>query len=375
MRIPRYYDNLENYLTPNKALLIFGPRQVGKTTLLNEFLKNTNLKYKLENGDNIKVQDVLSSEDFDRIKEFVEGYELVAIDEAQKIKNIGTGLKIIVDQVPGIKVIATGSSSFELLGQTGEPLAGRKTTIKLLPVAQLELKKLYNNYELKDRLPEYLIFGGYPAVVAETTKNKKIDLLDEIVESYLLKDILEFEKVKGSRTIFNLLKLLAFQIGSEVSLRELAQDLNIDYKTVNRYLDILEQSFIIYPLTGFSRNLRSEINKKNKYYFYDNGIRNAIISNFNDLSSRDDIGQLWENFLFMERLKKREYNHIYANAYFWRTWEKQEIDLIEEEGSKLHAYEFKWSKDKVKVPSKWSETYKDSTFEVITKDNYLDFVL
>ena len=375
MRIPRYYDNLENYLTPNKALLIFGPRQVGKTTLLNDFLKNTNMKYKLENGDNIKVQDVLGSEDFDRIKEFVEGYELVAIDEAQKIKNIGTGLKIIVDQVPGVKVIATGSSSFELLGQTGEPLTGRKTTIKLFPVAQLELKKLYNNYELKDHLSEYLIFGGYPSVVTETSKNKKVEILNEIVESYLLKDILEFEKVKGSKTIFNLLKLLAFQIGSEVSLSELAQDIGADHKTVGRYLDILEQSFIIYPLTGFSRNLRSEITKKNKYYFYDNGIRNAIISNFNDLSLRDDVGKLWENFLFMERLKKREYNHIYANAYFWRTWEKQEIDLIEEEGGKLHAYEFKWKKDKVKIPSKWNEAYRDSTFDVITKDNYLDFVL
>ena len=375
MRIPRYYDNLENYLTLNKALLIFGPRQVGKTAVLNDFLKNTNLKYKLENGDNIKVQDVLSSEDFDRIKEFVEGYELIAIDEAQKIKNIGTGLKIIVDQVPGIKVIATGSSSFELLGQTGEPLTGRKTTIKLFPVAQLELKKLYNKYELKDHLSEYLIFGGYPSVVTEMAKNKKIEILNEIVESYLLKDILEFEKVKGSKTIFNLLKLLAFQIGSEVSLSELAQDIGTDHKTVGRYLDILEQSFIIYPLTGFSRNLRSEITKKNKYYFYDNGIRNAIISNFNDLSLRDDVGKLWENFLFMERLKKREYNHIYANAYFWRTWEKQEIDLIEEEGWKLHAYEFKWKKDKVKVPSKWNETYRDSTFDVITKDNYLDFVL
>ncbi len=375
MRIPRYYDNLENYLTSNKALLIFGPRQVGKTTLLNDFLKNTNLKYKLENGDNIKVQDVLGSGDFDRIKEFVEGYELVAIDEAQKIKNIGTGLKIIVDQVPGIKVIATGSSFFEILGQTGEPLTGRKTVIKLFPVAQLELKKLYNKYELKDHLSEYLIFGGYPSVVTETAKNKKIEILNEIVESYLLKDILEFEKVKGSKTIFNLLKLLAFQIGSEVSLSELAQDIGTDHKTVGRYLDILEQSFIIYPLTGFSRNLRSEITKKNKYYFYDNGIRNAIISNFNDLSLRDDVGKLWENFLFMERLKKREYNHIYANAYFWRTWEKQEIDLIEEEGWKLHAYEFKWKKDKVKVPSKWNETYRDSTFDVITKDNYLDFVL
>jgi len=291
---------------------------------------------------------VLGSGDFDRIKEFVEGYELVAIDEAQKIKNIGTGLKIIVDQVPGIKVIATGSSFFEILGQTGEPLTGRKTVTKLFPVAQLELKKLYNKYELKDHLSEYLIFGGYPSVVTETAKNKKIEILNEIVESYLLKDILEFEKVKGSKTIFNLLKLLAFQIGSEVSLSELAQDIGADHKTVGRYLDILEQSFIIYPLTGFSRNLRSEITKKNKYYFYDNGIRNAIISNFNDLSLRDDVGKLWENFLFMERLKKREYNHIYANAYFWRTWEKQEIDLIEEEGWKLHAYEFKWKRIRLK---------------------------
>jgi len=375
MKIPRYYDKLEDYLEPNKALLIFGPRQVGKTTLLNDFLSKTKLKYRLDSGENIKVQDVLGSQDFDRIKEFVEGYELIAVDEAQKIKNIGMGLKIIIDQVPGIKIIATGSSSFELLGQTGEPLTGRKRTIKLFPVSQLELKRLFNDFELKNRLQEYMIFGGYPAVAAQTTKNKKIELLNEIVESYLLKDILEFERIKGSKVIFNLLKLLAFQIGNQVSLTELAQNVGIDYKTVGRYLDILEQSFIIYSVQGYSRNLRNEIVKKGKYYFYDNGVRNAIISNFNDLALHDDIGALWENFLFMERMKKREYKGIYANAYFWRTWERQEMDLVEEREGKLHAYEFKWNKDKIRIPSQWSEAYKDAAFEVITKDNYLHFVL
>ncbi len=375
MKIPRYYDKLEDYLEPNKALLIFGPRQVGKTTLLNGFLNKTKLKYRLDFGENIKVQDVLGSQDFGQIKEFVEGYELIAVDEAQKIKNIGVGLKIIVDQVPGIKVIATGSSSFELLGQAGEPLTGRKRTINLFPVAQLELKKLYNDFELKNRLAEDMIFGGYPAVVSQMTKSKKIEILYEIVESYLLKDILEFERIKGSKVILNLLKLLAFQLGNQVSLTELAQNIGIDYKTVGKYLNILEQSFIIYSVQGYSRNLRNEIVKKGKYYFYDNGVRNAIISNFNNLALRDDIGALWENFIFMERLKKREYKEIYANAYFWRTWERQEIDLIEEREGKLHAYEFKWNRNKVKTPSQWSETYKNATFEVITNDNYLDFVL
>jgi predicted AAA+ superfamily ATPase len=375
MKIPRYYEKLGDYLDPNKALLIFGPRQVGKTTLLNDFLKTTKLKCRLESGENIKVQDVLGSQNFDQIKEFVEGYELIAIDEAQKIKNIGMGLKIIVDQIPGIKVIATGSSSFELLGQTGEPLTGRKRTISLFPVAQLELKKLYNNYELKDKLADYLIFGGYPAVASQTTKNKKVEILKEIVESYLLKDILEFEKIKGSKIIFNLLKLLAFQVGNQVSLSELAQNIGVDHKTVGRYLNILEQSFIIYSVQGYSRNLRNEITQKGKYYFYDNGIRNAIISNFNDLSLRNDVGALWENFIFMERLKKRAYEGIYANAYFWRTWERQEIDLVEERDGKLYAYEFKWNKENFKVPSQWTETYKDTSFEVINKENYLGFIL
>ncbi len=375
MLIPRYYDNLNDYLTKNKVLLILGPRQVGKTTLLKNFLQKTKLKCKFVSGENIVVQEVLSSQNFDRIKEFTEGYELLAIDEAHKIKGIGLGLKIIVDNIPGIKVIATGSSSFELLGQTGEPLTGRKRTIMLFPVSQLELGKLYNKFELRENLKKYLVFGSYPEVLTEESRKRKVEILKELTESYLLKDILEFEKVKGSRYLFNLLRMLAYQIGSQVSFSELAQNLGVDVKTVARYIDLLKKSFILYEVQGYSRNLRKEITKKSKYYFYDNGVRNALIANFNDLDLRNDVGALWENFIFIERLKKREYEGIFANVYFWRTWDKQEIDLIEEREGKLFAYEIKWSKKKVKVPSQWKSAYKNSEFTVITKDNYLDFIL
>ncbi len=375
MLIPRYYDNLDDYLTENKVLLILGPRQVGKTTLLKNFLQKTKLKCKLVSGENIIVQDVLSSQNFDRIKEFAEGYDLLAIDEAHKIKGVGLGLKIIVDNIPGIKVIATGSSSFELLGQTGEPLTGRKRTLMLFPVAQLELNKIYNKFELKENLRDYLVFGSYPEVLTQKSRNRKIEILHELTESYLLKDILEFERIKGSRYLFNLLRMLAYQVESQVSFNELAQNLGVDVKTVARYIDLLKKSFILYEVQGYSRNLRKEITKKSKYYFYDNGVRNALIANFNDLDLRNDVGALWENFIFVERLKKREYKGIFANVYFWRTWDKQEIDLIEEREGKLFAYEIKWSKRKVKVPSQWEAAYRDSEFKVITKDNYLEFIL
>ncbi|MCD6427114.1 MAG: ATP-binding protein [Caldisericaceae bacterium] len=375
MLIPRYYDNLDDYLTENKVLLILGPRQVGKTTLLKNFLQKTKLKCKLVSGENIIVQDVLSSQNFDRIKEFAEGYDLLAIDEAHKIKGVGLGLKIIVDNIPGIKVIATGSSSFELLGQTGEPLTGRKRTVMLFPVAQLELNKIYNKFELKENLGDYLVFGSYPEVLTQKSRKRKIEILHELTESYLLKDILEFERIKGSRYLFNLLRMLAYQVGSQVSFNELAQNLGVDVKTVARYIDLLKKSFILYEVQGYSRNLRKEITKKSKYYFYDNGVRNALIANFNDLDLRNDVGALWENFIFVERLKKREYKGIFANVYFWRTWDKQEIDLIEEREGKLFAYEIKWSKRKVKVPSQWKAAYRDGEFKVITRDNYLEFIL
>lgn len=374
MKIPRIYLDLNKYLRPNKALVIYGPRQVGKTTLLQDFLAATKLKYKLDSGDNIQTQHILGSQDFNLIREYAQGYELVAIDEAQRIKNIGLGLKIIVDQMPGIKVIATGSSSFELSGQIGEPLTGRKITLTLYPVSQIELSSLFNTYEIKSKLEEWLIFGGYPEVVAAGDKTEKIRLLEEIVQAYLLKDILSMEKVKSAKILLDLLRLLAFQIGSEVSLTELARQIGIDYKTVARYLDLFEKSFVIYNLRGFSRNLRKEITKKSKYYFYDNGVRNAVISNFNKLELRNDAGMLWENFLFIERLKKRAYQDIYANNYFWRTWDQKEIDLVEEREGKLFGYEFKWGKKTLKLPKEWAEAYPDSEFAIISQENYLEFI-
>lgn len=375
MKIPRSYHNLWQYLKPNRVLVIYGPRRAGKTTLLNDFLSDCKLKYKLDSGDNIRVQEVLSSQDFKLIKEYASGYELIAIDEAQRIPNIGQGLKILVDQVTSIKVIATGSSSFELSGQIGEPLTGRKITLILYPISQIELNLLYNRYELKERLNEWLIFGEYPEVITALSKNEKVKILDELVHSYLLKDILELERVKGSKILLDLLRLIAFQIGNEVSLSELAGQLGVDSKTIARYLDLLEKSFVLYNLRGFSRNLRKEVTKKSKYYFYDNGVRNAIISNFNDLNLRNDVGVLWENFLVIERLKKDAYHKIFANRYFWRTWDQKEVDFIEEREGKLFGYEFKW-KEKLRIKNKaWLEVYPGSSLEIITPENYLDFII
>ena len=377
MKIPRYYQNLEKYLKPNKVLVIFGSRQVGKTTLLKDYLDTINgkIKYKLDFGDDLKIQNLLNSKDFSKIKEYVQGYDLIAIDEAQKIKNIGEGLKIIIDQTPGIKVIATGSSSFELSGQVGEPLTGRKITLTLFPISQVELKNLYNNYELKNRLEEYLIYGGYPEIAVNNNLEEKKRILNEIVGSYLLKDVLELEKVKGSKILLDLLRLLAFQVGSEVSLSELGKQLALDYKTIARYLDLFEKSFVIYSLRGFSRNLRKEVTKKAKYYFFDNGVRNAIIANFNPLELRDDIGKLWENFIISERLKKQAYCGIFANNYFWRTWDGKEIDFIEEREGKLFGYEFKFRDKRAKPPQEWLKSYPGSIFQIINQENYLDFVV
>jgi predicted AAA+ superfamily ATPase len=375
MNLLRFYDNLKNYLKPGKVLVITGPRQVGKTTLLTNFLKKTPLKYRLESGEDIRIQELFNSNDISAIKEYAEGRELIAIDEAQKVKHIGQALKIMVDHIPGIHVIATGSSSFELAGQVGEPLTGRKITLTLFPLAQLELRKLYNSFDLRNKLEEFLIFGSYPEVLTTTQKEEKIRILNELCSSYLLKDILELEKVKGSKILLDLLRLLAFQIGGEVSLSELGRQLGIDYKTVARYLDLFEKSFVIFNVRGFSRNLRSEMTKKSKYYFFDNGVRNAIISNFNKLELRNDIGMLWENFLFMERQKKRAYHSIYANSYFWRTWQQKEIDLIEEREGKLYGFEFKWKDKKVKAPKEFLQSYKEAEFSVVHSKNYLEFIL
>jgi len=376
MMLPRFYDNLSSYLKPNKVLFIFGSRQAGKTTLLKKFLSENKdkFRYKLDSGDDINLHAVLGSSDFKKIIEYTKGYDLIAIDEAQKIKGIGQGLKIMVDQVPNLKAIVTGSSSFELAGQIGEPLTGRKITLALYPLSQIEMGNIYNDYELKSRLDDYLIYGAYPEVLTNEFINDKKRILEELVGSYLLKDILELEKVKSSKLLLDLLRLLAFQIGSEVSLSELGKQLGIDGKTVARYLDLFEKSFVIINIRGFSRNLRKEITKKSKYYFLDNGIRNAIIANFNPLEIRDDIGKLWENFLVVERIKKQSYHQIYANNYFWRTWNQKEIDWVEERDGKLFGYEFKWKSKPLKAATAWSENYPDASLEIIDKENYLEFI-
>lgn len=372
--IARFYDNLEKYVKADRVLLIYGPRRVGKTTLLKNYLQKTNFKYKLEIGEDIRVQNILSSQDFSKILSFAEGYELIAIDEAQQIPNIGMGLKIMVDQLPKIRLIATGSSSFDLSHQIGEPLTGRKLTITLFPVSQLELLKSYTPYELKQKLDEFLIFGSYPQVLNARSKKEKMTVLNELVSSYLLKDILSLEKVKGSQILLNLLKLLAFQAGSEVSLNELSNSLGIDVKTVGRYLDLLEKAFVIFQLRGFSRNLRKEVTQKSKYFFFDNGIRNAVILQFNELENRDDIGKLWENFLVIERLKKQQYQGIFTNNYFWRTWDQKEVDFVEERDGKLFGYEFKYSKKKITVPKNFLTAYPNAKLVVINSENYFDFI-
>ncbi len=373
--IPRNYEPLDRFLEPNKVLVIYGPRRSGKTTLLQSYLQQTSLKALLVSGDNIRVQHILSSRDFRQILGFAEGYDLLAIDEAQEIPNVGTGLKILVDQMPGIRIIATGSSSFELTGQVGEPLTGRKRTLILSPIAQSELLTMHNRFELREQLEDYLVYGSYPEVLLAQTKVEKIETITEIANAYLLRDVLAFERIRYSRTLADLLKLLAFQVGSEVSFNELATRLGIDMKTVQRYLDLLEKAFVIYRLGGFSRNLRQEVTRKSKYYFYDTGIRNALVAQFNPLTQRNDIGQLWENFIFIERMKHRTYAGIYANVYFWRTYNQQEIDLIEEREGRLIGYEAKWSQRKtVQPPRLWVETYSNAEYQVVSPDNYLEFV-
>lgn len=372
--IKRQYS-LENLIKPGKVLVIYGPRRAGKTTLLNDFLSKTKLKYKLDSGDNIRVQQILSSQDFKEIKEYASGYQLIAIDEAQQISKIGMGLKILVDQIPNLRVIATGSSSFDLAQKIGEPLTGRKKTIILFPFSQTELLVKYNKYELKQKLDEFLIFGSYPETVLAESAKEKIELLNELVNSYLLKDVFALERIKGSRQLLDLLKLVSFQVGNEVSLSELAAQVRLDVKTVGRYLDILEKAFVLRKVNGFSRNLRKEVSSKAKYYFFDNGVRNAVISQFNSLKNRNDVGALFENFVVMERLKANSCQGRLGASYFWRTYDGQEVDLVEERSGKLYGFEIKWSsKAGLRTPKDWLEGYKNARFQLINRDNFFDFI-
>jgi predicted AAA+ superfamily ATPase len=365
---------LDASLVPGKALILYGPRRAGKTTLLKAYLASCGLRYRLETGDDVRIRHLFEVGDLQQLVAFAAGFDLVAIDEAQQIPGIGMGLKILVDHRPDLRIIATGSSSFDLAGAVGEPLTGRKRTLTLFPLSQMELKQKFNSYDLRQGLEDYLVYGSYPEIVVTEGRKEKMELLEELAGSYLLKDVLALDRIRSSRTLVDLLKLIAFQVGSEVSHNELATQVKVDVKTVGRYLDILEKGFVIVRVGGFSRNLRSEVTSKAKYYFLDNGVRNAVIGQYNLLDARNDVGALWENFLVAERLKKRAYTGIYGTFHFWRTYDGQEIDYVEERDGGLFGFECKWSsKQRSKLPNKWREAYPGATWELVTPDNYLDF--
>ncbi|MBC8474085.1 MAG: ATP-binding protein [Candidatus Omnitrophica bacterium] len=375
MYIPqRQLNHIRKIIKPQKVIIVYGPRRCGKTTLLTHFLKEVEEQYLFVNGEDITVQDFLSSQSIEKLRSFVGDNKLLVIDEAQKIKNIGLNLKLLIDHVPNIKIVATGSSSFDLAHEMGEPLTGRKFTLKMFPLAQLELSKIETVVEIKARLEQRLVYGAYPEVIIANDISQKMAYLKEIVNSYLYKDILELDGIRHSDKIVRLLQLLVFQVGKEVSYNELGRQLGMSKNTIERYLDLLEKAFVVFKLRGFSRSLRKEISKNPRYYFYDNGIRNALVNNFNPISMRDDIGMLWENYIIIEKLKKQEYLQMQANNYFWRTYDRKEIDFIEEVGGKLCGYEIKWSDAKRKAPREWLNTYKKSSYDLINRDNYLKFI-
>ena len=373
--IPRFIEKqVLSSLKPAKVVAVFGPRRSGKTVLM-EMIKSkmANKKVLLVQGENLDVAEILSSQRKSVLEKFTAGYDFLFIDEAHKIPNIGQNLKLLVDTVHGLSILVTGSSSFSLRQKVGEPLVGRTRQFYLYPFGQGELNE--DSLSVKENLETRLIFGSYPEVFNAKSISEKKTQLEGIRDGYLLRDILELDNVKGSLFVFNLLRLIAFQIGNDISYSELAQNLNSNKKTVMRYLDLLEKSYVLFSHYGFSRNLRSEYTKTPRYYFWDNGIRNSIISNYNRIALRDDIGRLWENYCISERRKKIAYKNLSANRYFWRTYDQKEIDYIEERRGKLFGYEFKWStKEKTKPPKLWKATYKKARFSLITPENYLDFI-
>jgi len=372
----RHYDPLlASLIKPRKVLVIYGPRRVGKTFLLDRFLKRQKGKYFSGVGEDRLLREILESASLERIKSSFAGYDLVVIDEAQKIRDVGEGLKLVVDHLPDTAVIATGSSSFDLAGKVGEPLTGRKRTLVLYPLSVLETKSQFGPMWPQEKLEELLVYGSYPETLSFENEKDKSDYLHELRDSYLCRDILELDNVRNARKILDLLTMLAFQIGREVSLNELATALGMSQQTVARYLDLLEKAFVIRNVRAYSRNHRKEVTKMSRYYFLDNGVRNAVVNNFNRLNRRNDTGQLFENFLFMDRLKKQHYTGDRTNNYFWRTYDRQEIDHVEERGGEVVGYEFKFSSTKkTKSPGAWSRTYPEADYKVITRENFLPFV-
>jgi len=373
MKFERKQD-ITSSIEPKRVLVIYGPRRVGKTTLLNEYVKTqAEKRVYFSTGDDIQLRKIFQSEERSRILEFARPYDVIAIDEAQFIPSIGLGAKMMIDAHPEKNIILTGSSSLDLSNKIGEPLTGRHFTLTLFPFSQGEMEG--SRFELKNELENFLIYGSYPEVLNEPDLERKRKILIELVSSYLFKDALALEAVRSPDTLLDIAKCIAFQVGNEVSINEVARAARTDAKTAAKYLDLLEKMFIIKRVRGFSRNLRNEISKKPKYYFLDNGVRNAVVSQFNPLNLRNDIGALWENFIFMELIKKSAIENKFDNYYFWRTHTGQEIDIIKESDGALEAIECKWSEDQFSPPALWNKSYPGSQFRVINRSNYLDVLL
>lgn len=368
---------LEEKLAPllhgNKAIIIMGARQVGKSTLLKMMLDNSNDTLWL-NGDDTDVQEMFRNISSTRLRAIIGNNKIIVIDEAQRITDIGLRIKLITDQMTGVQVIATGSCSFELASKVNEPLTGRKREFRMFPFSFREMVQHTSFLDELRMLPHRLVYGYYPEIVS-SEGDEKI-LLKELSDSYLYKDILSFENINKPDKLSRLLRALALQIGCQVSYSEVGNLIGLDSKTVERYVDILERAYIIFRLGSFSRNMRNELKSSRKIYFWDTGIRNAVIGNFAQIENRNDVGELWENFIIAERLKQNAYNSSFASIGFWRTKQQKEIDYIEEENSKLHAFEFKWNekKAKTKCPDAFASAYPEATFTIITPQNIEDFL-
>ena len=374
---PRSIQSLfEKNLRPNKVLMLLGPRRVGKTSFIRNYLKAFKPEEILNlNGEDVLDAALLQERSVTNYSRLLEGKKLLVIDEAQHIPSIGMILKLIVDAIEGIRVIASGSSAFDLHQQAGEPLVGRMNTLHLFPLGQMEFAKVEDFKTTLANREERLIFGGYPELNQYPEWKDKETYLYQLMNDYLLKDILKVDGVKNSHKLYSLLRLIAFQIGKEVSLEELGRQLGMSKNTVERYLDMLSKVFVVYRISGFNKNLRKEIVKNNRWYFYDNGVRNALIQNFNKLELRADVGDLWENYLAAERIKFQNYTQLHCTNYFWRTYDQQELDWVETEGETIRSYEFKYKLTKSpKAPKGWTNAYPEASFEVIHSGNYLEWI-
>ncbi len=368
-------NNLRKTLESGKAVVLLGPRQVGKSTL-SKMLLESREGVKWFTGDDPADREALTNVSLNKLKLIIGTSETVVIDEAQKISGIGETMKLITDHLPGVRLLATGSSSFQLTSEVGDSLAGRKREFKLFPVSFAEMVQHSGLIEEERSVPLRMIYGYYPEVIMNPGEER--DILKELSDSYLYKDILSLEKIAKGEKLVKLVQAIALQIGSQVSYNELAQTVGIDYKTVEKYIDILEKCYIVFRLPSYSRNLRNELKFSRKIYFYDLGVRNAVLGNFIplDLRTKEEAGHLWENFMIAERMKFNEYNRTFAKSYFWRTEQQKEVDLIEELDGKLRAFEFKWDPKKiVKIPVQFTTAYPDASFESISPGNASEFLL